>query len=181
MKPKTLVATSLIMFASVSGVLAQPRTGIPLGDTITVTIQLARGWNIVSNPVITANDSVPVLFPMCLAFCDVWPPPPYIDSCLLHPGMGRWVKCPEGGTVHLTVISISVDIIPVAASWNFIGSLSYPIPTSSVSTIPPNIIVSVFWGFIWGIGYVRVDTLRPGSAYWVKTNQQGRIVLSTGF
>ena len=171
-------------------VFGQPRSEVPPrvadgsitdtpDDSITIIVQLTPGWNMVSNPVITVNDSVPVLFPTCLG-CGWWIPP-WTDNCRLSHGTGRWLKCPAGGTVSISGMSISVDSIPVAAAWNIIGSLSDPVATSSVYSIPPNIITSPFFGFSLGSGYTRVDTLRPGSAYWVKLNQAGRIVLSSGF
>jgi hypothetical protein len=159
-----------------TGVANGPSTDTP-DDSITVTIQLAPNWNMVSNPVITVNDSVQVLFPICLG-CPV-PPPFYADSCRLPHGRGRWLKCPTGGTVSITGMSLHADTIVVATNWNIIGSISYPVAASSVTSIPPNIIRSRFFGF--SSGYVPVDTLRPGSAYWVKTNQSGWIVLSAGF
>lgn len=175
MKTIGIILSVIVLLGSVSTSLAQPP------DTITVTIQLAPGWNMVSNPVITANDSIPVLFPMCVG-CGVWLPPPwYYDDCRLPHGRGRWLKGPNGGTVSVTGVSITADTIPVATNWNIIGSLSYPVATSSVTSIPPNIIASRFFGYSTGIGYTRVDTLRPGSSYWVKVNQAGGIVLSTSF
>lgn len=187
----TAMALATLSLYPLPFVFAQPRSEVPPrfadgsttdtpDDSITIAIQLAPGWNMISNPVITANDSVPVLFPMCLG-CPVWWPPPgyYVDSCKLPHGSGRWLKCPAGGTVSITGVHISVDSIPVAASWNIIGSLSDPVATFSVYSIPPNIIRSPFFGF--SSRYTRVDTIRPGSAYWVKTSQAGWIVLSSAF
>jgi len=191
MNPARNVAVLLMMLVGASVVFAQARykqtmrvtnesTANTGDDSITVNIQLAPGWNMVSNPVITANDSVPVLFPTCLG-CPVWPPwPIYVDSCRLPHGRGRWLKCPAGGTVSITGIPIALDSIPVAANWNIIGSLSYPVAASTVTSIPPSIIRFPFYGFLQGSGYIRVDTLRPGSSYWVKITQQGWIVLSAG-
>ena len=47
------------------------------------------------------------------------------------------------------------------------------VPVQNISSQPPNIIISYFFGF--GAGYTTADTLNPGKGYWVKTNANGII------
>ncbi len=147
-------------------------------DTMAVNVQITMGWNLVSNPVITANDSIPFLFPACIG-CPLSPPfPPYFNCRLPH-GKGAWIKCPAGGVVTITGMSITADTIAVSRGWNLIGSISYPVATSSITSIPPGIIVSGFFGYV--MGYMAAYTIQPGRGYWVKANQAGRIVISSDF
>lgn len=148
-------------------------------DTIAVNVQVNRGWNLVSNPVITANDSVPKLFPICTG-CGYWPSPSpgYDLTCKLPHGKARWLNCPAGGTVTITGLSLSVDTIAVVTGWNGIGSISYPVDAATVVSVPPGIRVSAFFGLNNQTKYFFADSLFPGHGYWVKMNAPGgRLIL----
>ena len=67
--------------------------------------------------------------------------------------------------------------INVNEGWNLMGPFNEQVPVQNISSSPPNIIVSSFFGF--GIGYTTADTLNPGKGYWVKTNSPGAIQLNT--
>ena len=168
------------LLVSTSLVVAQPKfrptwTNNP-NDTIGVTVQLQPGWNIVSSPVLAESDSVPLLFPICLG-CPLWPPPPhYRDPCRLPPGAATWLKCPTGGVITIFGERIVRDTIRVLAGWNLIGSISAPIDTSSVVSIPADNRVSNFFG--WRGYYEVSDTIQPGQGYWVKARSAGWLVLS---
>jgi hypothetical protein len=75
-------------------------------------------------------------------------------------------------------IPVAVESLKVAAGWNMIGSISSPVPTSSVSQDPANIVISNY--FTYESSYTAKDTIRPGRAYWVKVKQAGSLTLSNG-
>jgi uncharacterized protein (TIGR02145 family) len=63
----------------------------------------------------------------------------------------------------------------VSNGWNMIGSISEPIPVSSIQSNPGGMITSEFFGF--DNTYVSATTIEPGKAYWVKVNRNGSLIL----
>jgi hypothetical protein len=57
-----------------------------------------------------------------------------------------------------------------------IGSISCPVPVSSLQTIPSNIFDSYVFGF--NNMYYPADTIYPGEGYWLKSYQEGDLILS---
>jgi len=58
-----------------------------------------------------------------------------------------------------------------------IGALSQPISTSQVSSIPGGIVTSQFFGYQGN--YITSSTIDPGKGYWVKVDQDGKLILSS--
>lgn len=152
-----------------------------LPDSIEVCVYYNSGWNMASNPVIRApgTDSIWQVFcyptPSCFSYYFMYGGG-YVVSCIAENGRGFWIRHQNPTICCIGGEALARDSIPVAASWNLIGTISYPVAVSSIYSIPPNIIRTPFFGF--SSRYTMVDTLRPGSAYWVKVNQAGRILLS---
>ncbi|TLY29297.1 MAG: T9SS type A sorting domain-containing protein [Ignavibacteria bacterium] len=71
----------------------------------------------------------------------------------------------------------SRDTINVSAGWNMIGSISDSILVSQIASIPGGLVTSQFFGYSGT--YVVSSTVVPGSAYWVKVNQDGKLLLQT--
>ncbi|MBI3194442.1 MAG: T9SS type A sorting domain-containing protein, partial [Ignavibacteriae bacterium] len=69
------------------------------------------------------------------------------------------------------------DTIDVTSGWNIVGSLSYPVDVSTITSNPPGLVTSEFVGF--ENGYVSSDSIQPGKAYWVKVSGNGQLILST--
>ncbi|MBI4546890.1 MAG: hypothetical protein HY707_02845 [Ignavibacteriae bacterium] len=132
------------------------------------------GWTLISLPVETGDRRTSSLFPYSAspAFAYV---NGYIRKDTLEYGRGYWLKTDQ---TSLPGCPRTFDTIDVRQSWNIIGSLSSPVPVSSIVSIPESIIISSFYGY--GGGYFAADTIRPGEGYWVKTNSPGKLVLSSG-
>jgi hypothetical protein len=64
----------------------------------------------------------------------------------------------------------------VGAGWNLVGSIAYDVVASTISSVPPGIITSPWYGF--ESGYVPVGFVKPGKGHWVKISEAGTIVLS---
>ncbi len=79
-------------------------------------------------------------------------------------------------TFYLLLFSLlqAQDTIKVNSGWNMIGGASKQ-ARNGLTTVPPGIIISSFFGYQAGIGYSTIDTLCNGGGYWVKTNQAGFI------
>jgi glucose/arabinose dehydrogenase len=134
-------------------------------------------WNIVSLPLqfsVTQKDS---LFPSSLsdAFAFI-PYSGYSAQDTLINGIGYWLKFPAETTLTLTGMLVTADTIDVITGWNLIGSISDSVPTASITTNPPNIIVSSFFGY--NSGYTSSDTLLPMRGYWVKVSENGQMILN---
>jgi hypothetical protein len=142
---------------------------------VTVCVPLQTSWNLASLPVEVANDSSSHLFPDCpgCPFTFI-PGSGYVQDCRLQRGAGYWLKCSSGNPC-IAGSPVLLDSIAVVAGWNLIGSISVPLSTSAVSTVPAGIINSSFFGF--QSGYLATSTVFPGGAYFVKVSQAGVIIL----
>jgi hypothetical protein len=58
-----------------------------------------------------------------------------------------------------------------------IGSISVPVPVTSITSNPPGVLTSQFYGY--DNGYVPSSTIEPGKGYWVKVSQEATLTLST--
>ncbi len=95
----------------------------------------------------------------------------------IHEGVGYWLKLVDD---YLHVVwgpQTFLDTVDVVEGWNMIGSISVPIPTSSITSDPPGITTSDFFGYSGS--YVISDTIYPVNGYWVKVNQPGLLILSS--
>jgi hypothetical protein len=71
---------------------------------------------------------------------------------------------------------VNSNSIPVNQGWNLIGPFAFDVQAVNISTIPPGIIASPFYGY--KAGYTSADTLKPGKGYWIKSNADGLIRLN---
>jgi hypothetical protein len=144
---------------------------------ISPTVSIENKWNIVSNPVILTNDSARAIFPAAVSSAFAFTPAGYQNRAILVNGSGYWLKFPSASNVTITGIPLLIDTIDVFAGWNMIGSISHPVPTSLVTSIPPGIQTGEF--FKYSLGYSNTDTIQPGKGYWVKVNQAGKLILAS--
>ena len=145
-------------------------------DIFVLVGAINAGWNMVSVPIIPKESHKDSLFPGATsnAFEFVGR---YEISSELEPGVGYWLKYPSPQMAAFGGNELLIDTIALRAGWNMIGSISEPIPTNSITSDPPSIVTSNFYGF--ENAYKIEDTICPGKAYWVKVNQSGSIILST--
>lgn len=146
--------------------------------TITVQISLEPGWNMISLPVIALEDSLLELFPTSLfpyAFVFV-PSQGYVSRYRLTPGEGYWAKFGAAHVQAVIGLPITRDSISVEPGWNMIGSLSAPVDTAAIVSVPPGNVTSSYFGFDGS--YDPAAQLMPGKAYWVKVAAQGVLVPS---
>jgi hypothetical protein len=151
----------------------------PWLSDLVVSVPIAAGWNMISKPVTTANDSVHHVYPTAsflYAFGFV-PSTGYVQQYRMSDGLGFWEKFPASATASIGGTARSLDSIPVSPGWNMIGSVSSPIDTATITTAPPGIRASQYFGYSGG--YSAAQTIVPGRAYWVKSNAAGKFILST--
>lgn len=150
-------------------------------STISVNVSLTDGWNMISNPVDrTSNtDSVRQLYPNSVyPFAYGFNPGTgYGQSPRLVKGMGYWGKFAAGEVTTITGTPLTSTVINVSAGWNMVGSISYPVDTSAIISIPAGNRLSLWYGYT--SGYFAAGQLVPGGAYWVKVENDGQFVFSS--
>jgi hypothetical protein len=136
--------------------------------------QFGARWNLVSVPLIVGDRSRSSVFPTAtigaFAFEDG-----YVQKDSLSYGVGYWLKFPDPVTDTLNGGERVLDSVLVHEGWNLIGTLPDPVPVDSITSVPPGIISSRFYGYEEGYGIA--DTLLPFRGYWVKTEQDGILIL----
>ena len=130
------------------------------------------GWNLVSVPILADNMSKSFLFPTAISPVYAYDSGYYTVDTLLN-GEGYWVKFSSNETISLHGNFITENSINVSSGWNMIGPFDKIIYVDSITTQPPNILASPFYGF--GGGYYIANTLEPGKGYWIKTNANGTL------
>jgi hypothetical protein len=144
-----------------------------------VAVPISSGWNMISNPVTTADDSVRQLyptsdFPFAYGFNSS---SGYFQSFRMLNGVGYWERFASGTTQVVSGSHRTVDSIDVMMGWNMIGTISEYVDTADIVSDPPGLRASPWFGFSGG--YVAVSTLEPGKAYWVKANAAGKFILAS--
>lgn len=136
---------------------------------------MANQWNLLSLPVRPLNVTKHSLYPTAISAAFSYKGN-YIAKETLRVGQGFWLKFGSAQPVGFDGYTVSSAEIDVNAGWNIIGSISIPVPLSTISSVPGGIVTSKFYGYEGT--YVSTDTIKPGKAYWVKTTTPGQLVLS---
>ena len=137
------------------------------------------GWNTVSLPVTVADRRKATVFPTSTSPAFLYTPTGYAIRDTLEYGAGYWLKFPSVQSIAIVGDPISSDTIAVVQGWNMIGSLGATVSTASIQQIPAGLVTSQYFGFSGG-SYVPSLSINPMKSYWVKANQNGRLVLSQG-
>ena len=151
---------------------------LSIGATFALTLYalpFASGWNLVSLPAHVPDGRKAALFPQAISVAFRYNYSYFIEDTL-QPGIGYWLKFGAADTVNVTGPEIIAETLAVVAGWNLIGTVSDTISIQSITSIPPGLVTSKFFGY--NGGYKISDTLVPGKGYWVKVGQGGSLVLS---
>lgn len=142
-------------------------TGVGIGSEIVIRDSLGIGWQLVSLPVdIPCTHIMPGSFKYNVG---------YNLADTLTPGKGYWNKL-KFPVLYFAGNIFSSLITNVNQEWNIIGSISFPIPITNITSQPEGILRSPFYGYT-SSGYKVADTIKPGYGYWVKVSQAGQIIL----
>ncbi len=146
-----------------------------IGTRTLFSLDVTNKWNLVSLPVEPITGLKTILFPTALTAAFGFDGG-YYQADTLRPGPGYWLKFGGPQSFPVDGYTFSSDTIAVDAGWNLVGSLYEPVPAPAVTTNPAGIITSEFYRY--EDGYVFADSIKPGKAYWVQTDQAGVIYLS---
>jgi len=144
-------------------------------DTLEAPVDLL--WNMVSLPMTVVDRRVTQVFPSATSSAYAFSLSGYVARDTLRYKEGYWLKFAAAETLAIAGSVRDVDTIDVRQGWNMIGSISYSVPTTAVIELPGNLVNSMYFGY--GPGrYVLTNVLQPMKGYWVKANQQGRLILT---
>jgi hypothetical protein len=87
------------------------------------------------------------------------------------------VRLTPGSSIEIAGTKRFIDTIDVHAGWNLFGSVSEPVPVSSITSVPGGLSASPVFGYDGG--FFREDTLRPGRGYWIRLDQPGQLIIDT--
>ncbi len=138
-------------------------------------VSVNNRWNMISVPLLAEDMSVTNIFPTAISPAYGYENGYVIEDTLVT-GIGYWLKF-DGNEEMQVCGSAPGDTVPVKAGWNMIGAYERDILLSQVTTTPPGIIATYFFGF--EDGYHIADILKPGKGYWVKVTQDGTINLNS--
>jgi plastocyanin len=139
-------------------------------------VSLADGWNMISLPLSVSDSATTTLFPGAAsgAFNYLGR---YLPSATLTVGTGYWLKSVGAADFPINGYIVGSDTVTLLKGWNMIGSISLPVPVAFLQSVPPGIIASHVFGY--HNAYTVADTIYPGSGYWVKLSQDGKIALDS--
>mgnify|MGYP000740095236 CR=1 FL=1 len=135
------------------------------------------GWNLFSLPIKVQDPMIEVLFPDATSKSFKYRDG-YIAMDTVDNSCGFWIKFDSNETITIRGKIIPRDTIIVESGWNIIGSIWKPVPVYLISSNPPGIVTSNFFGYD-GTSYFSSDTIEPGMGYWVKVNETGSLILSS--
>lgn len=153
--------------------------GFFLGYTTTsatLSISLPSGWNMVSVPLSASSYDKSVLYPSAAGSAFTYEGS-YVVKTTLRTGSGYWIRFNSPANVVFDGFTLVTDSVAVTNGWNIIGSVSQSISVNGVTSVPPGMVTSPFFGY--AASYQTSSTIEPGKAYWVKVNGDGVLVLSS--
>jgi hypothetical protein len=134
------------------------------------------GWNLLSLPVVVQDGRKSVLFPTARSEAFIYNGG-YNKRDTLQAGIGYWLKFAQPETISIVGTHRFPETLAVNSRWNMIGSIDTKTPISRVTIIPSQNIISSYFAYVPGRGYIEVDTLESGKGYWVKAQGIGKLIL----
>lgn len=135
---------------------------------------VSAGWNLLSLPFLVSDSLVAVVYPGAASQAYVYSGG-YASTPAVSNGPGYWIKFADSQAVDYSGILVASDTVPLAQGWNIVGSVSFPVAASAVTSVPPGIVTSALFGY--GGGYAAADTIFPGRGYWVKASSPGSLII----
>ncbi len=141
-------------------------------------LNISEGWNLISIPFLVQDNRKEIIYPTSNSSAFAYQGS-YVSSDTILLGKGYWVKYRSDQINQLSGYSVDIETVCVEKGWNMIGSISDSVADSTIISIPPQIITSQFFCYISGSNYLTSTIIAPGQGYWIKTNQAGKLILSS--
>ncbi|HYQ86415.1 MAG TPA: T9SS type A sorting domain-containing protein [Bacteroidota bacterium] len=133
-------------------------------------------WNMVSVALNATDYNKAVLFPSAISPAYAYEGA-YVRKDTLANGPGYWLRFSGNQYVSIDGTLCTQDTIDVKEGWNMIGSISTAVAAVQISSVPGGLVTSPFFGYAGN--YIATDSIRPGKAYWVKVDQDGKLILTS--
>lgn len=135
-----------------------------------------ENWNLIGLPLVIENASGYELFPGSIenTLNTINEYGNYINIDTMHTGVGYWLRFETGGASSLIGYPITENILTIQNGWNLISGLSMDVGISSI--IDPDSIL--YFNTLYTYSnetYSHSDSLKAGSAYWVRSSADGVI------
>jgi hypothetical protein len=144
-------------------------------EAASASLAVVQGWNLMSLPLRMLDRRKTVVFPTAVSDAFTFSNG-YVLRDTLEYGKGYWIKFGSPQVLELDGGRIALDSVVVTAGWNLIGSISAIVQVGDIVQVPPGIVVSPYYEFTGG-SYQIATTIEPMKGYWVKVNQNGKLVL----
>jgi hypothetical protein len=168
---------SIKLFNSVNAFLLDSIGTCTIQNDDPLTHDVIEKWNILSVP-LTMNDyRKTAIYPGAISSAYAYDAG-YVQKDTLSNGVGYWMKFNIASKLDMSGSPRNSDTLTVAAGWNMIGSISWPVPVANIGADRTDLVASSFFRYSKR-GYTVTDTIWPGEGYWVKTNQSGKLYLSS--
>jgi hypothetical protein len=148
------------------------------GAASSETVKVFAGWNIVSVPTLSADMTANELFPnaatLAFGFSN---DSGYIPTRVLETGKGYFLRFTNAYSFLFSGARVLPPLISVTFGWNLVGALDWNVPVYRVTSSPPEIIATQFFGCAQN-GYYVADTLKTGEGYFVRMTNTGTLSLN---
>lgn len=145
---------------TVTGTNTDQFFNIEFSFSVSVDLSLTAGWNLISLPVTPDDANLSALFPNATVAYKF--EGAYQQATTLEPGLGYWIKVPEGGTYTIQGQSFDAYTVSLDPGWHLMGAVG---ATGTPATSPAGEI-SVMYGFSGS--YSQATEFEAGKGYWVK-------------
>lgn len=153
---------------------------IQVGTSLTRSISLVTGWNLVSIPLGAEDTRFSTVLPSCENGFFFRPGEGYqsiAEEESVPPGRGFFANC-SADTATITGAVPDSQTVAVETGWNIVGPFADSVDVEAISTEPSGIVQTSFFGFDPSSGYTSASVLVPSGGYWVKVRESGTLDLS---
>ncbi len=141
-----------------------------VSSTVSKDISVSAGWNILSAALNSSTPVVGSVFPGANSLAYGYDNG-YYSFDTLKVGIGFWLRYAAPATITITGMPSAENTIPLLQGWNLVGCQISDLTVATISTTPPGIINSLFYGF--ESGYSTPAILKSGKGYWVRASANG--------
>jgi hypothetical protein len=131
-------------------------------------------WNMVSVPAQTSDLRKSIIYPDAASPAFSFIGTGYLQKDTLKYGLGYWVRFNSAGPIDVDGFADLSDTIPVQKNWNLFGAATHIAATGSLTAVTAHLTSQVYQ---YNAGYSVADSLRPGMAYWVRTDTSGKLII----
>jgi hypothetical protein len=148
-----------------------------LQEHFSPNIPVNGGWNLLSVARAESDYRKSVLYPLSVSNAfEFVPGSGYVPRDTLSNGKGFWLKFASADTLIVSGLVRTIDTVDVQAGWNIVGGISVLVDTSAVTSDPPGIRASSWFGYAGA--YLPSPLLLPGKGYWIKASAAGRFIFN---